>query len=118
MGPTAVHRLICRSRRRLAGLLAALALASVVALHHSEMPMGDMGGMHHDPGAAMTMTVCLGALVALGAAVAAIAVGVLRLGRRRALTVLAPEALLRADLLRGLARAGPPGLPLLSVWRI
>lgn len=118
MGPIAVHRLIRRSRRHLAGVLAVVALASVVALHHSEMPMDGMTGMGHDHGAAVTMTACIAAFVALGATVAAVTLGVLRLGRWRTVVLLAPEPLLWSDVPRALARAGPPGLPLLGVWRI
>lgn len=118
VGPIAVHRLMRRTRRHLAGLLAVLALATVVTVHHSDMPMDGMSGMQHDSGSAVTMTVCVGAFVALGAAVAAVTVGNLRLGRWRALSVLAPEQLLWSDGPRASTRAGPPGLPLLSIWRI
>jgi hypothetical protein len=115
VGPLAVNRFARRTRRRLAGVLSVLALASVIAVHHGDP---SMGAMHHEPGMAMTMTVCLGALVALGAAVVAVAFGTLRLGRWDVPALRAPRPMLRADPLRGLARAGPPGQSLLGVWRI
>lgn len=118
VGPIVVLRLIRRSRGHLAGLVAVFALASVLAMHHGEMGGGEMGGMHHEPGAAMTMTVCLGAFVALGAAVASLAVGSVRLGRWGVVRLAAPGALLRAEELRSRSRAGPPGAAVLSVWRI
>lgn len=110
-------------------MLAVFALALVVTAHHAEMPMempgmGHSAGMvdvsavaggHHDAGTTVAMVACLAALVAIGAGVLAIALGLHRLswngeGAGGALAVPRARAVL--------ARARPPGPASLCTWRI
>lgn len=116
VSPMAIRRSIRRLGRRSAGLLALLMVVGMVQLHHSDIAMGDM---HHDGGInPVVMTICIGMLSAVGAAVVAIAVGLLDLGRW--------PIVRRTRLFSGLcdraprwarARAGPPPLLLLCVSR-
>jgi hypothetical protein len=115
VSPLAIRRLARRCRRRGAALLAVAAVGAAIAAHHSGVSEADM---HHDGIANAAMELCLGVFVAVGTAVAAVAIGLLALGRWR------PPAELRAVGLSGAcsrpeprARAGPALLMLLCVSR-
>jgi hypothetical protein len=108
LGPIALRRRISRARRGGVLLIVTIGLASAVVAHHT--PIGDMHGM-----AGHAIELCL-AIVAVGAALAAMAVaaGALPrpphvLGRRQ------PAASLRRVLRAPGARAGPRYLRLLVV---
>lgn len=113
--PIALRRVIRRHRRNSVNVLAVVAILGAVALHHSglEHP-GDHGGM-----GAMTMTMCVGAFATVGAAVAAVVVGVIGLGRWRVpgptqiSNILVPSRPSQAR-----ARGRPPSLQHLCVLRI
>jgi ABC-type anion transport system duplicated permease subunit len=66
-----------RLRRHATGLLLVLATGAAISAHHSGLGMGDM----HPDGMGSAIEMCLGAFTAVGAAVIAVAVGVLALGR-------------------------------------
>lgn len=116
MGPIAIRRQIrslvaCHT----AGLLIVLALAVATAAHHSDLAPG---GMHHE----MAMTaveLCVGALTAIGAAVAALSLGVIALGRWSPPAIHGHAAWLAVarNGQRPEARAGPSLLPVICVWR-
>ena len=111
-----IRRGMRRFGRRSVGLLALLTVVGAVQLHHSDLSMGEM---HHDGGMnPIVMTVCIGMLTAVGAAVVAVAIGVLALGRWPLLrrSPLHSVAGGRISLLCR-ARAGPPPLLLICVSR-
>ena len=133
VGPIATRRLLLRLRRRLVGVLAILALAAVVAVHHADMPvptggLGAMPGMTHDAapsghhggedggGTPMAMVACIAAMVAIGAGVLAVALGSLPVRWAAVLRQGAPVA--RPLPRPALSRAGPPGPSGLCIWRI
>ena len=92
-----------------------LAIASAIAVHHSGVAMG--GGMHHDADMS-AVELCLGVFVAVGTAVALVAIGMFALGRWRHPTALSPVGLSRGGCPPGpQARAGPALLSLLCVLR-
>ena len=115
MSALAIRRLARRFRRHGTALLAVLVVGSAVAVHHSGMSMGDM---HSDGALGAAMELCLAVFVAVGAAVAAVGIGLLSLGRWRpppdsramglSLAIERPEPR---------ARAGPALLSLLCVFR-
>ena len=116
VSPLAIRRAIRRLGRRSAGIVALLMVVGAVQLHHSDLAMGDM---HHDGDMnPIVMTMCLGMFTAVGAAVVAIAIGLLDLGRWA--PVRAPQ-LAHAPrdrvALGPRARAGPPPLLLFCVSR-
>lgn len=115
VSPISIRRATCRLRRHLAGLLLLLALGGAIAAHHSGIGMSDM---HHD-GMSAAVEMCVGAFVAVGTAVAAVAIGILALGRWLSVIELLPTGSRTPAGARAReARAGPP--PLLSqlcVWR-
>lgn len=75
----AIRRAIRRFGHRSAGLFALLLVVGAVQMHHSDLSMGDM---HHDSGMGqVVMTICVGMMTAVGAAVLAVATGLLSLGR-------------------------------------
>lgn len=114
VSPLAARRWMRRLRRHAAGLLLVLALAAAIVVHHGAI---SLDGVHHD-GTAAAVEMCLGVFTAVGAAVAAIALGVLALGRwRTPLALLPVGALRRAGTRAPEARAGPPPLAQLCVWR-
>ena len=120
--------MLLRLRRHLLGVVATFALAGVVAVHHADMPMampgmGEMAGMtqpagHSGDGGSdpVKMVACIAALVAIGAGVLAVALGLFRLRWGTSLRKRAPVAW--RDPKSVLSRAGPPGTALLCVWRI
>jgi hypothetical protein len=115
VGSIAIRRSMCRVRRHAAGVLLAIALSGAIAAHHSGIAMGEM---HHD-GMSAAVEMCVGAFVAVGSAVAAVAIGILALGRWPTLIDLASaNALTQPRTCAPAARAGPL-LPLskLCVWR-
>jgi hypothetical protein len=65
-----IRRLLRHSRRRLALVVAVIALGGVVSLHHSGPAMGAM-----DHGMSKGMTVCLAIVSAVGTAIAIAAAG-------------------------------------------
>jgi hypothetical protein len=111
----AIRRAMCRLRRRAAGLVLVVAIVGAVAAHHSNL---GMDGLHHDATPAAAPEMCLGAFTAIGAAVVAVAIGVLALGRWRPALLLMPGAVLMAPAApMPRARAGPPLLTFLCVSR-
>lgn len=115
MSAIRLRRQIVRRRRHLTVLVAVFALAGAVALHHDGIVMGDMAG-HHGMGAALEF--CLGVVTAVGITAAAVALGVLLLGRlRRPSTVSPVRHLVHARRPIARARAGPPLLCVLCVSR-
>lgn len=116
MSPLAIRGRIRRHGRRSAGLVALVMILGAVQVHHADLSMGDMP---HDGGVTpIVMTICAGMLTAIGAAVAAVAIGLL---------VLGPWPARRPTFLRDVvcdpcpiwarARAGPPPLLLICVSR-
>jgi len=107
-------RTLLRRRRQLALVAAIMALGAVIAVHHSTLPMDDM---HHGMDVGTVAELCLGVFAAVGAAVVAIALGIVALGRWRPVLSLAPATLatVRAPAPRG--RDGPALLRLLCVCR-
>ncbi len=97
-------------------MAALLVLATAIALHHSAIAMGD--AMHDDHGMSAAIEMCLGVMTAVGTAVIAVALGVLALGRWRPARALMPTGLVvQAHPPLPRARAGPPLLCLLCVYR-
>jgi hypothetical protein len=114
MSPLRIRRSTRRLRRHAAGLLLVFALGGAVAAHHSGMGAGDM----HHGGMSAVAEMCVGAFTAVGATIAACAIGLVALGRWPTPQVLAPAGVLTAvPAAPHPARAGPPPLPLLCVWR-
>jgi hypothetical protein len=116
MSALAVRRATRRLRRHTAGVLVVLALGATIAVHHSAIAGA---GMHHD-GMRMgaVIELCLGVFTAVGVAVAAVALGVRRLGRWDVPARLLPRGVrLVTPRLTREPRAGPPAQPLLCVWR-
>jgi hypothetical protein len=71
MGPIAIRQWLRRSRRRLPVIVALIALGGMVSVHHTGPAMA---GMDHGIGAEVAM--CLAVATAVGAAVVAVAIGV------------------------------------------
>lgn len=114
MTPLAIRHLSRRFRAHGAALIAAFAIASAIAVHHSGVAMG---GVHHDAGMS-SVELCLGVFVAVGTAVAVAAIGMFALGRRWHPTALSPVGLGRAGCgPEPRPRAGPALLSLLCVLR-
>lgn len=116
VSPLALRRRWGRFRNRRTATLAALLMAMAIAAHHSAIGMSD--GMHHGMGMNVVAEICLGVFTAVGAAVASVAVGLVRLGRWRPPSPLLASGLsaaVAAPLPR--ARAGPPLLSLICVCR-
>lgn len=113
MGPIGVGRILQRHRRHLMAFIAVLVCAAAITMHHSGLATGDAhGGM--EMGAAAEM--CLAAFTAVGAAVLAVALGLISLGRWRPTRSLLPTAVLwLAPSPMPRARAGPALLLLLCV---
>lgn len=114
MTPIAIRRLLRRFGARAGVLLAVLAVSGTIAMHHSMVSAGDM---HHDAGIGAVVELCLG-VIAAGAAVAAVAIGVVGLGRWRP-----PQKLVAGALALAFSspfprvRAGPALLSQLCVRR-
>jgi hypothetical protein len=115
VGPIAIRRSMRRLRRHAAGVLLTIALSGAIAAHHSGIAMSDM---HHD-GMGTAIEMCIGAFTAIGAAVVAVAIGILALGRWPTPVDLFPTAgRLPIGARAPEARAGPhPLFSQLCVWR-
>lgn len=115
MSPLRLRALLKRGRRHAALVVLVVAVGCAVAAHHGGAVMDDGHGSM-DMGAVAQM--CLAAFTAIGAAVAAVSVGLLALGRRRTAALLsAPGIPWTPRLERARARAGPALLCLLCVSR-
>lgn len=115
VSPLTIRRWSRRLRRRRIALVAVIALTAAIAAHHSAAAIGDM---HHDPGMGAAMELCLGVFAAVGAAVAAVALGFVVLGRWRPAAELLAVGLAPVGFLSlPRVRAGPALLSLISVRR-
>ena len=115
MSPLAVRDLCRRITRHRSAAAIVLAIGIALTIHHST-PAG--GHIQHDGGFAPAVEMCLGAFVAVGTAVAAIALGFIALGQWRPSARLAPSALWSAlPAPEPRARAGPALLSVLCVSR-
>jgi hypothetical protein len=114
VGALVIQSRLRRLRRHGAAMLAVLAIGGAIAVHHSDFAMGGMD--HHGVGAALEL--CLGVFAMVGAGVAAVAIGLVSLGRWRPVRALAPAGLgALAAPPDPRARPGPPFLSLLCVRR-
>ena len=114
MSPLALRRSVYEVRRPAFGVLLAVVVAVGILNHHTWIPGGDHGD-HHGVTAAVEM--CLGVFTAIGAAVAVVC-GLLRVTRRRAPAALLASGVVSLPTARSApARAGPPALSALCVWR-
>ena len=114
MSALAVHRSTRRLRRHTAALLVVLALGAIITVHHTAIA----GGAMHDAGMGTAIELCLGVFTAVGVAVAAVGLALRALGRWNTPPRLLPLGRLVAVRRLSLEpRAGPPGQPLLCVWR-
>jgi hypothetical protein len=112
---TSLRRAIHRRRRHAATVAIIVALGGLVAIHHVG-PATHPG--HHDVDLGVVAETCLGVLGAVGAAVIAVAVGLIALGRWRPPLILWPPALTAARRPpQPRARAGPALLAVLCVSR-
>lgn len=103
-----VHRLLRRARRAATFPLAVLILSAAIAAHHGVAP-ADHGDHGMDMGSVMEL--CLGVFTAVGAAVAAVVIGTIGLGRwRPPVRVLAAASPIAIQLPDIRARAGPVSL--------
>jgi hypothetical protein len=114
MGPIEIHGQL-RRRRHLTMAVAMIAIVLALALHHSGAAMSDA---HHDMGMGAVVEMCLGVMGLVGAAVVAVGLGLISLGRWRPMLTLAPVAAVswaRPSVTR--SRDGPPLLSLLCISR-
>lgn len=114
MSPILIRGLLRRHRQRLALIGAIVALTAMVAAHHSAMSMGEM---HDDMGAGAVVEMCLGVFAAVGAAVVAVALGIIELGRWRRALLFAPVSVAAAAVPAARGRDGPAVRRLLCVCR-
>jgi len=104
-----------RWRHHAAALALVLGLVGVVAVHHAAPAMSNA---HHGSDTVAMAEMCLGVFTAVGAAVVAVALGFLALGRWRPAILLCPcGALEHPRAPRPRTRAGPALLLLLCVSR-
>lgn len=109
-----IRRQLRRHRRHVAVIATVLALVGTLAAHHS----GALMHAEHDSGMVAVIEMCLAAFTAVGAALVAVAVAVVALGRwRPALTLLAAGALTVPDVPVARARHGPAAVWFLCVIR-
>jgi len=95
-------------------IAAVLAVAFVIAAHHSGIGMD----MPHDAGMSAVAQMCLGVFTAVGAALAAAGLAVLALGRWQPTLTLSPSAPLPASPVPvARARHGPAAVSFLCVSR-
>ena len=90
------------------------AVGAAIAAHHSPVLIGDT---HHPMGAGVIVELCFGVFAAVGAAVLAVALGAIALGRWRPAVVFAPAMLPGARVPEARGRDGPALLRLLCVRR-
>jgi hypothetical protein len=108
-----IRRQLRRYRRRNATIFAVVTLAGLIAAHHSALQM-DMD--HHEALGAVA-ELCLGVFTAVGAAVIAVAVALLALGRRRSPRTARMTGPSPARLPVARARHGPAVVAVLCVDR-
>lgn len=103
-----IRRRIGRARCHSVAVTVVLALGLAVAIHHAGVAMGSMDHGMHDDGPLTAMAMCAGALVAVGAVVVAVALGMVALGGCRpvSLHIASPRPMALA-LPEPRARAGP-----------
>ena len=89
------------------------AIAASLALHHSAVAF--VSHDHHAKGPVAEL--CLGIVTLVGAAVVVVGFGLLRVDRRAPLTLDARGLVTQAAPPEPRARAGPPALPVLCVFR-
>lgn len=95
-------------------VFAILAVAFVIAAHHSGVGMD----MHQDAGMNAVAQMCLGVFTAVGAALVAVGLAVLALGRWRPTLILSARAPLPASPVPvARARHGPSAVSFLCVSR-
>jgi len=112
MSPIAIRGLLGRHRHHLALIAAIVALAAMIAAHHSAPVMADS---HHAMG--VVAQLCLGVFAAVGTALVAVVLGVVELGRWRPAMVFAAAAPQAARAPEPRGRDGPALLCLLCVRR-
>jgi len=112
MSPIALRARLRRWRRHGAAIALLFTILCAVAVHHAAPTLGE----EHRADLAMVAQMCLGAFAAVGAAVAAVAFGLLALGRWRP---VAPASGVSSPARRPepRVRAGPAMLVLLCVRR-
>jgi hypothetical protein len=97
-------------------MLAAALVCVAIATHHAGLVTE--GEPHHGSTNGLVVELCLGVFTAVGAAVAARAVGTVALGRWRAPLLVWPRGhSLAPEVPTGRSRAGPSALSLLCVRR-
>jgi hypothetical protein len=110
-----LRRAIHRQRRHTATVAIIIAFGSLVAIHHVGPAMHSG---HHEVDLGVVTQTCLGVLGAIGAAVVAVAVGLVALGRWRPPPILWPSTGTGARRPpQPRARAGPALLAVLCVSR-
>jgi hypothetical protein len=102
-----------RLRRRRGATLAIFAIAASLALHHSAVAHIDPD--HHAMGPVAEL--CFGVVTLVGAAVALVSVGLLAIDRRAPRTLDPRGLVTKIASPEPRARAGPPTLPVLCVFR-
>lgn len=114
MGPIGIRRTLQHRLRRTTTVVAILLCGVALAAHHGGVGLGDA---HHDGGVSDAMELCLAAFTAVGAAVVAITVGLIALGRWRPPGRMASVSFARVPPPLPRARAGPALVRLLCVDR-
>lgn len=114
VSPIATRGLLRRHRHRLALIAVVFAVGAAIAAHHSPVLIGDT---HHPMGAGVIVELCFGVFAAVGAAVLAVALGAIALGRWRPARVFAPAMSPGAWVPEPRGRDGPALLGLLCVCR-
>lgn len=109
-----IRRAVQRRRRGLVCAFVTVVVVCGLAVHHSELASG---AMHHE-GMATVVEACLGAFTAVGAAVVAVAIGLLAFRWPRTTACGAPSSIAPHRSRRAGIRAGPAHLRLLSVLRL
>jgi apolipoprotein N-acyltransferase len=109
-----IRRQLRRQQRRTVMIFAVLAVAFVIVAHHSSVGMD----MHQDAGMSTVAQMCLGVLTAVGAALVAVGLTVLALGRWRPTLILRAAGAMRAPVVPvARARHGPAAVAVLCVSR-
>lgn len=109
-----IRRQLRRHRRDLALIATVLTLVGVVAAHHS----GVLMDMQHDMGMNAAVEMCLAVFTAVGAALVAVVLAVVALGRwRPALTLVPACGLTAPEVPVAKARHGPAAVSILCVNR-
>lgn len=114
VSPLEIRRRLRRQRRHLALIAAVIALAGLLAVHHS----GALMDIHQHAGIGAMIEMCLGVFTAVGACLLAATTGFLPLRRwrpNRALLRRAPASAPDAPVAR--ARHGPAAVSVLCVSR-